>query len=299
MIKYPSLLILLVSTLLLQNLSCQSQQGVTSPNVIFILCDDLNDYVEGYYGHPQARTPNIDRLAASGVVFANAHSNAPVCAPSRASLFTGIYPHHSNNFGFDKWFNNPVLKNSKTIMEYLNENGYNVLGTGKLLHHNLKSIWDEFGNNAFYGPHAFNGYEKTGHPSVPEPYRNIGALDGSFAPLSDVPVIEASDNYPGYAGWYNNLEDKPYRYIDENDRDLLPDEENSRWVASKIRELEHGSEKAPFFIAVGFIRPHTPLVAPDKFFRMFPLDSIKLPQIKSDDADTHRLPSSTYMNSSP
>ena len=260
-------------------------QYADKPNVLFIICDDLNDYVEGYGGHPQSITPNIDKLEKAGVRFTNAHSNAPVCSPSRASLFTGIYPHKSNKLGFNKWYNNPILKNSKSIMEYLNENGYNVLGTGKLFHSNLKSIWDEFGNRAFYGPHPFNGIKTTGHPSVPQPYRSIGALDGTFARLSDVPNVVPTVDYPGHNGWYNNLDKKDFRYVNENDRDLLPDEENAIWTANKIKELEQKDTGEPFFLAVGFIRPHTPLMAPDKYFDMFPLDSVVLPVIKKNDAE--------------
>lgn len=66
-----------------------------NPNVLLIICDDLNDYIEGLGGHPQAQTPNITRLSKSGVSFTQAHCNSPICAPSRASLFTGVYPHHS------------------------------------------------------------------------------------------------------------------------------------------------------------------------------------------------------------
>lgn len=260
-------------------------QNNEKPNVLFIICDDLNDYVGGFDGHPQILTPNIDKLAKAGVIFANAHSNAPVCGPSRASLFTGIYPHKSDKLGFKKWYKNPALKNSKSIMEYLNENGYNVLGTGKLFHHNLETIWDDFGNRAFYGPHPFNGIKTTGHPSVPLPFRSIGALDGTFARLSDVPIVSATKDYPGHSGWYNNLEKKDFRYVNENDRDLLPDEENALWTANKINELEKKNTEEPFFLAVGFIRPHTPLMAPDKYFEMFPLDSIILPVIKENDAE--------------
>ena len=64
-------------------------------NVILIVCDDLNDYVEGFDGHPNAITPNLVRLAKRGVRFKQAHCNIPICGPSRASLFSGIYPHNS------------------------------------------------------------------------------------------------------------------------------------------------------------------------------------------------------------
>ena len=67
------------------------------PNVVFILCDDLNDYVGYLGGHPQARTPHLDSLAATGTAFLRAYSNNPICAPSRSSFLTGIYPHTSKN----------------------------------------------------------------------------------------------------------------------------------------------------------------------------------------------------------
>ena len=72
------------------------------PNVVMIVCDDLNDYVSGMAGHPQARTPHIARLAQSGVAFKRAYSNNPICAPSRSSFLTGIYPHTSKNLYWDK-----------------------------------------------------------------------------------------------------------------------------------------------------------------------------------------------------
>ena len=70
------------------------------PNVLFIIVDDLNDYVGYLNGHNQSKTPNIDNLSSSAVNFKNAHSNVPVCQPSRNSLFTGILPHRSKDFGW-------------------------------------------------------------------------------------------------------------------------------------------------------------------------------------------------------
>ena len=105
------------------------------PNVVLIVVDDLNDFVTGMGGHPQARTPHVERLAQSGVAFANAYSNNPVCAPSRSSMFTGIYPHTSGNYSFTPWQKYPVLRNSKTLMEHFRDNGYRTYGSGKLMHH--------------------------------------------------------------------------------------------------------------------------------------------------------------------
>src|SRR5210317_1331600 len=139
------------------------------PNVVLIVCDDLNDYVTGFGGHPQAATPNLEALARTGVAFSSAYSNNPVCAPSRSSFLTGIYPHTSGNFFWTKWFQNPVLKNSKTIMEHFRDNGYHVAGSGKLMHHGKPDVWSEFKHPADYGPVVYDGTDRVAHPSVPLP----------------------------------------------------------------------------------------------------------------------------------
>ena len=110
------------------------------PNVVFIICDDLNDYIEGFSGHPQTVTPNMVRLADSGVRFTQAHCNIPICGPSRACLFSGIYPHNSGCYGFTKWDTYEVLQNSRTLMDYFRQNKYYTVGTGKLLHHMVPSV---------------------------------------------------------------------------------------------------------------------------------------------------------------
>lgn len=101
--------------------SCNSGKE-QQPNIIFIICDDLNDAITGYGGHPQALTPNIDRMVSRGVRFINAQNNDPVSGPSRASLITGLYPHTSGYFGYDfnhiHWRTNPVLKKSLTFFDF-------------------------------------------------------------------------------------------------------------------------------------------------------------------------------------
>ena len=118
------------------------------PNELLILCDDLNDYVDGFGGYRKAVTPNMVRLAASGVRFTQAHCNIPICGPSRACLFSGIYPHNSGCYGFTKWDTYDVLKNSRTLMDYFRLNNYYTLGTGKLLHHMVRGESKNFGNRA-------------------------------------------------------------------------------------------------------------------------------------------------------
>lgn len=260
------------------------------PNVVFIIVDDLNDYEGAFGGHPQVRTPNIDKLAKSGITFTNAHSNCPVCAPSRNSLFTGVYPFESKDFGWTALKDQPVLKNNKTLMELFAENGYHVMGSGKLLHHHRKDMWHEWGVNINnYGPIAYNGIEPVGHPSVPEPFRSIGPIDGSFAPLSDVPVFPDSISKGNKTGWlYTRGKNDFLEYTDEDNRDLMPDEMHAQWAAKRIREMDAENSDKPFFMGIGFVRPHTPLYAPKKYFDMFPLDKIELSPIKPGDADdTH------------
>ena len=110
-----------------------------TPNIVIIVCDDLNDTIDGIGGHPQAYTPNINRIASSGVTFMNAASNAPVCGPSRASMWSGIHPITSGLYGANqqqnRWHNNPVLSSKKTLFETFIDEGYYSYATGKI-HHN-------------------------------------------------------------------------------------------------------------------------------------------------------------------
>ena len=133
------------------------------PNVLLIVCDDLNDYVETLGGHPQTRTPNIRKLIDSGVSFTQAHCNIPICNPSRASFATGIYPHTSKQFGFEDWDKNEILKNSRTMMDHFGKNGYHTLGTGKVMHSRDRQEWKEFGYPSDYGPFLYDGKDKIGY----------------------------------------------------------------------------------------------------------------------------------------
>ncbi|MCR9197349.1 MAG: sulfatase [Planctomycetaceae bacterium] len=256
------------------------------PNVIFIICDDLNDYVEGYGGHPDAITPHMARLARSGVRFTQAHCAIPICGPSRAALFTGVSPHHSGCYGFTKWDTYPVLKNSRTLMDHFRANGYRTLGTGKLMHHMVRQEWQQFGNRADYGPFAFANGEKVAHPDVPAPFRDIGAIDGSFGPFVNLSNRTTPDGQSvrwQNGGWGNFAQ--PLRVDSQSDRDQTPDERNGDWAVENIRRLADGTSQQPFFLSVGFIRPHTPLIVPQRFFDLFPLEDIDLPVIRPHDVD--------------
>ncbi|MFY9242008.1 MAG: sulfatase [Polaribacter sp.] len=261
-------------------------QDATKPNVLFIIVDDLNDYQGVFGGHPQAKTPNIDRLAAQGVQFVNAQTNVPVCSPSRNSMITGVYPHVSKDYGWTDLKKQPVLMHNKTLVRYFKENGYVTLGTGKITHGNIQEDWDEWGlalkNN--YGPFYFDGTTKKAMPTVPAPFSEIGQVDGSFGRLSDVGTSSGKRGDKGLVyGW----SDDPMRYESDADRDLMQDELHTQWALKKLKELEKRPNQQPFFMGVGYVRPHTPLHAPDKYFDLFPLDEIELDKwLANDEEDT-------------
>lgn len=284
-----TLIIAIISIVFLQKNTAQDKQ---KPNVILIMCDDFNDYQGAFGGHPQAKTPNIDKLAASGVRFHNAQTNVPVCQPSRNSFLTGVYPHRSKDYGWTPMRKQPVLQNNKTIMMLFKENGYITLGTGKIGHTkpNRELDWDDWGANHShnYGPFYFDGKNTVAHPSVPEPYKSIGSVDGSYGRLSSAPI---SKGIKGEEGWvYGGWSKKPFKYINDNDRDLFQDELHAKWATKKIKAMETAPPNKPFFMGVGFVRPHTPLHAPDKYFDMYPIDELELSDwIDNDEKDTFRL----------
>ncbi|MEO0414518.1 MAG: sulfatase [Verrucomicrobiota bacterium] len=262
-------------------------QGNEKPNVLFIVCDDLNDYVETLGGHPQTATPHIKSLIDSGVSFTQAHCNIPICNPSRASFITGILPKTSQCFGFDDWDSFEVLKNSRTMMKHFELNGYHTLGTGKVMHNRDKDEWLEYGHQSDYGPFAsVDGKKSLPHPDTPQPFRDdFGSIDGSYGPLYHLNGKKDKDGNTimWQTGPWNGK--RELKYVSEDDRDLTGDELNSQWAVKRLKELAAETDGKPFFMGVGFVRPHTPLIVPQTYFDRFPLDSIELPEIKENDAE--------------
>ena len=267
-------------------LAIDTTTTLAKPNVILIVCDDLNTDIEGFGGHPQSQTPNISRLMDSGVSFQQMHCTIPICAPSRSSFFTGIYPHTSNNFGMDNWNQNSVLANSKTIFAHFQENGYRTIGTGKLMHHHAHADWDEFREEADYGPYAHDGTQQVPHPLTPAPLRNdFGKIDGSFGPFVSLQGKDFGDGkrYTWQRGNWKNIYD--VSFPQKGARDLTADEANAQWAVEKLKGYSDESNARPFFMGIGFMRPHTPLIVPQRFYDLYPLESLKLPEILQGDAE--------------
>ena len=118
-----------------------SQNAAAKPNILFISIDDLNDWVGCFGGHPQAITPHIDQLAKRGIRFNNAHCAAPLCGPSRTSIFTGRQPFRTGmyNNGDKGWYK----KHKKVLLlpKAVEAGGYVTYGTGKLLHSGSKGLF--------------------------------------------------------------------------------------------------------------------------------------------------------------
>lgn len=118
----------IISTLIICITFVNSTVAQDKPNVVFIAIDDLNDWIGCMKGHPQAKTPNIDRLAASGVLFTNTHCQAPICGPSRASIMTGLLPSTTGNYlqlnDREIKLANEAAKNSIFLPDYFEQFGY-------------------------------------------------------------------------------------------------------------------------------------------------------------------------------
>jgi hypothetical protein len=117
------------------------------PNVLFIAVDDLNDWTGFLGGHPQAKTPNMDRLADRSMVFANNVCAAPICGPSRTSLMYGIAPYKSGSYGHDKKVSPPEMRIAPSIQPLnllFQNNGYYTAGIGKIFHFKESRGWDHW-----------------------------------------------------------------------------------------------------------------------------------------------------------
>ncbi|MEM7011251.1 MAG: sulfatase-like hydrolase/transferase [Verrucomicrobiota bacterium] len=263
-----------LATLLLASF-CLSSLAQEHPNVLFIIADDLNDMPLHPEGKPHVPTPNFDRLAARGVSFTNAHCNDPICAPSRSSMMLGLYPQTSSLYWFEDYRQNAILSKSVTLTEHLAVNGYGVYTTGKIYHGNQdpKGFYAGKGLGGNIGPWPWDGKPETRRGFIPHPKQLYFFADDAdpdmdykwehtFGPLSMIPEH----------GWRSA--GQPWRYVNDDDRDPMPDELHAEWAAEVLAQ-EH---EKPFALFTGFSRAHTPLYAPKKYFDMFPLDEIEIPK---------------------
>jgi arylsulfatase A-like enzyme len=231
-------------------------QGFRRPNVLMIAVDDWNDWVGALGGHPQVQTPNLDRLARRSMLFTDAQTAAPICNPSRASLLTGRHPANSGVYDNDQpW--RPAMPNVVTLPQCFRQNGYRVAGGGKVFHHgrgyNDPASWDEY---FFWNPAArANGWhDGYSFPPDPEPKR----------PVTPMPSVS-----------WRNFDWAPMDVAESE----MPDYKLAAWAG----ELLQQRQEKPLFLATGFFRPHIPWYVPRKYFDLYPLDEVIVPEVKEDD----------------
>lgn len=219
-------------------------------NVLLIIADDLNCDL-GAYKNLVVKTPNIDRLAKRGLLFENAHNQYPLCGPSRASFMTGMY---SNQTKITK--NNMNLRNSIpdviTMGQRFRQQGYQSVRIGKMFHYDNPSAIGTSGNDDIYS------WDQTVNP-----YGRDKLEEYKINTLSP-------RKYGGTLSWLAADGD---------------DNEQTDGIATSeaIKKLDDFAAKdIPFFLAVGFFRPHTPFVAPKKYFDLYDREQIHIPQIPND-----------------
>ncbi len=226
------------------------------PNVLMLAVDDWNDWIGALGGHPQVKTPNVDRLASMGTLFTDAHTAAPLCNPSRSALMTGRRPTTSGVYDNDQpW--RIAMPNAVTLPEHFRNNGYRAMGAGKLFHHgqgyNDPRCWDEYFH---WNPKARADGMTDGYsfPPDPEPAR----------PVTPMPSVS-----------WRNFDWAP---VDVREQEM-PDYKVASWAIERLKQ-NHGK---PFFLAGGMFRPHIPWFVPKKYFDLYPLDEVVLPPVKDDD----------------
>lgn len=247
---------------------------MNKPNILFFAIDDLRPFL-GCYGDPNARTPNIDALAARGVRFTNAMCTAPSCGPSRAAIFTGQYPTTTGIYGFQDWVGRERYERTVTLPEYLRRNGYRTYTSGKL-HHNS--------TNAYSKTKA--AVEENLERDDPSIFTMVPRADREWDETNLDAILKSPYNHTpvradclNWSGEENPVSDKYIAGPSDDPVMACQDGETVRYAIRKLGERHTD----PFFLGVGLVRPHLPFIAPRRYFEHYPLESLELPPVKHDD----------------
>lgn len=215
------------------------------PNILMICVDDLNDYI-GAMGHPDAITPNLDKLIKRGTVFTNAQCQSPLCAPSRTAIMTGLRPSTTGVYGLlqdnDVKPSNTATRNNIFMHRYFKNSGYYTMGMGKIFHVNMPDgLMDE------------------------QAPRDKGIV-GPFPPQKMNYTLGRTDSDWGA--------------FPERD-DQMPDYKTAAWAIDRLGK----TYEKPFFLTVGFFRPHVPWHVPQKWYDLYDTSKLHIPPYLSSDFD--------------
>ena len=226
-------------------------------NVLFVASDDLTSTL-GCYGHPVVKSPNIDRLASRGVRFDNAYCQFPFCGPSRASLMTGLRPDTTGVVTNARVDFRETHPDTVTLPQLYKSNGWRSMRVGKIF-----------------------------HMGVPG---GVGTMDHQDPPSWDVSISPPGDEHnsvgPGGDPNPDLRHGLKMQWVQTADAAGQADSA----AADTAIELLQSSAGEPFFLGLGFVRPHTPFVAPSRFFDMYPLDDIEVVSNPPGDVDDIPLP---------
>ncbi len=265
-------------------------------NVLFIAVDDLKPILN-CYGSEEAITPNIDKLAATGTVFLNAHCQQALCGPSRVSLLTGLYPDTLGIYGWQKL--RKMYPEMVTIPQHFKNNGYNTIGTGKVYDpRNVEGDWggpqDKIAWTTFFGTNPYNA--QTGGPIVAGHYHDAA-----------LKTVSAKLEKEGKAKGLKGKELRSYVRLHGGEPavesyDVPDDAYRDGAIANRgIQQLESLKDSdQPFFLALGFLKPHLPFVAPKKYWDLYDRDKLELapfqeyPEGAPKSAETEYVEARTY-----
>ena len=235
------------------------------PNVLLIMSDDLNNML-GCYVDPLAQTPHIDKLAARGVRFDRAYCSFPLCGPSRNSMLTGLYPNSTGILNNGQIFRQTIPK-QVSLPQAFRQAGYFAGRIGKLYHYNVPN---SIGTNGHDDPGSWElELNPAGVDRLEEHPKIFSLTPGSFG---------------GTLSWYAS----PKR--DEHHTDGLM-AQDAEWVLERCAK----QKDRPFFLAVGFFRPHTPYVSPQEYFELYPEKEMPVVEgVKEDQADIPRPALASY-----
>lgn len=220
------------------------------PNVLFIAVDDLSTAL-GCYGDAIARTPHIDRLAATGVRFDRAYNQLPLCNPTRASVMTGLRPDQIRVYDLDRHFREE-LPDVVTLPQAFQKAGYVAARVGKIYHYNVPA---SIGTDGLDDPPSWN--------------RTINPKGRDVAEEQLIFNAEPHRKISAALSWLA--------------ADGADTEQTDGLIATQAIRLMEEYRDQPFFLGVGFFRPHTPYVAPKKYFDWYPLQQMRLPFAPLDD----------------
>lgn len=224
--------------------TCSPEDVKSKPNVLFIAVDDLRTELN-CYGATHIHSPNIDRLASEGVRFSNAHVQQAICMASRASILSGIRPEHNKIYTTAAV--NDLIPDVLTLNRFFEANGYNIAACGKVYHHEIDRE-TQFGDAYMRPKQTWTGRGYVSKESIDKIALNTEYLRGPAYECADVP-------------------DSIYK-----------DGINTQFAIRKMVSLKE--ENKPFFLAVGFSKPHLPFVAPKKYWDMYPASSVEMPEIR-------------------